>query len=129
MERLLDYYQHTAACADALPGPHTQPGPPPAAPAGPLAASDLQDTGQALAWVRAERASLLACLDRVTRAGQHARVIALTAGVAGLLHRDGPWADAITRHAAAVQAAHRAWRPARPGQRPHRPRERAAADG
>ena len=108
VERLLDYYQHTAACADALIGFYTQPGPPPAAPAGLLTALDLQDTGQALAWVRAERASLLSCLDRVTRAGQHARVIALTAGVAGLLHRDGPWADAITRHAAAVQAAHRA---------------------
>ena len=64
--------------------------------------------GQALAWVRADRANLLACLDHATAAGQHARVIALTAGIAGLLRRDGPWADAITRHAAAVQAAQHA---------------------
>ena len=106
--RLLDYYQHTAARADALIGFYTQPGPPPAAPTGLLAAPDLQDTDQALAWVRAERASLLACLDDATRTGQHARVIALTAGIAGLLHRDGPFADAITRHTAAVQAAQRA---------------------
>ena len=62
----------------------------------------LADREQALAWARAERASLLACLDHATRTGQHARVIALTAGLAGLLRRDGPWAEAITRHAAAV---------------------------
>jgi tetratricopeptide (TPR) repeat protein len=105
VERLLDYYQHTAARADTLIGFYTQSAPPPAAPAGLPAAPDLQDTAQALAWVRAERASLISCLDHVTRAGQHARVIALTAGIAGLLHRDGPWADAIARHAAAVQAA------------------------
>ena len=36
-----------------------------------------------MAWARAERASLLACLDHATRAGQHARVIALTDGIAG----------------------------------------------
>jgi tetratricopeptide (TPR) repeat protein len=107
VERLLDYYQHTTASADALIGFYTRPGPPPVAPAGLLAAPDLRDTDQALAWVRAERASLLACLDHVTRTGQHARVIALTAGLAGLLYRDGPWADAVARHAAAVQAAQR----------------------
>ena len=60
---------------------------------------------QALAWARTERATLLACLDHATGTGQHARVIALTAGLAGLLRRDGPWADAITRHTAAIQAA------------------------
>jgi tetratricopeptide (TPR) repeat protein len=60
---------------------------------------------QALAWARAERASLLACLDHAIGTGQHSRVIALTAGLAGLLRRDGPWADAITRHTAAIQAA------------------------
>ena len=107
LERLLDYYQHTAARAEARLARQARPGPPPAAPAGLSAAPDLDDDGQALAWARAERASLLACLDHAVTAGQHARVIALTAGLAGLLRRDGPWADAITRHAAAVQAAQR----------------------
>ena len=107
VERLLDYYQHTAARADALIARQTQPGPSLAAPAGLLAAPDLEDADQALAWARADRASLLACLDDATRTGQHARVIALTVGLAGLLQRDGPWADAITRHTAAAQAARR----------------------
>jgi tetratricopeptide (TPR) repeat protein/transcriptional regulator with XRE-family HTH domain len=107
VERLLDYYQHTAARADALIALYTQPGPALAPPAGPLAAPDLEDMEQALAWARAERASLLACLDHATHTGQHARVIALTAGIAGLLRRDGPFTDAITRHIAAARAAGR----------------------
>ncbi len=59
----------------------------------------------ALSWARAERANLLACLDHATRAGQHARVVALTAAMAALLRQYGPWTDAITRHNTAVQAA------------------------
>ena len=107
VEWLLDYYQHTAARADALITVYTQPGPPPPLPAELLAAPDLQDANQALAWVRADRASLLACLDAAARAGQDARVIALTAGIAGLLRLDGPFPNAVTRHTAAAQAASR----------------------
>jgi tetratricopeptide (TPR) repeat protein len=106
--RLLDYYQHTAARADAWLARQTHPGHPPAPPSGePPAAPDLEDGDKALAWARAERASLLACLDHATSTGQHARVTALTAALAGLLRRDGPWADAITRHTTALHAAHR----------------------
>jgi tetratricopeptide (TPR) repeat protein/transcriptional regulator with XRE-family HTH domain len=103
--RLLDYYQHTAARADALIARQARPAPAPLADAVPGAVPDLIDAAQALAWVRAERASLFACLEHATATGQHARVSALTAGLAGLLRSDGPWAEAITRHAAAVQAA------------------------
>jgi len=107
--RLLDYYQYTAARADVLINRQTRPAPADtaetAAAAVPAAVPALADLDQALGWARAERASLLACLDHATAAGQHARVIALTAGLAGLLQRDGPWADAITRHTAAITAA------------------------
>ena len=103
--RLLDYYQHTAALADALIARQTRPGPVPADGAIPAAVPVLADGEQALAWARAERASLLACLDQAAGTGQHARVIALTAALAELLRRDGPWADAIIRHEAAIQAA------------------------
>ncbi len=100
--RLLDYYQHAAARAQALLArgvPAEAPG------AAPAAAPVLAGREQALAWARAERTTLLACLDQVTAAGQHARVIALTAALAALLSYDGPWDEAITRHATAVQAA------------------------
>jgi tetratricopeptide (TPR) repeat protein/transcriptional regulator with XRE-family HTH domain len=107
LERLLDYYQYTAARADARLARQARPGPSPAAPARLLAAPDMDDDSQALAWARADRASLLACLDHAAATGQHARVIALTAALAEFLRHDGPWADAITRHAAAIQAAQR----------------------
>ena len=49
-----------------------------------------------------------ACLlDQATEAGQHTRVIALTAAMEALLRHDGPWTTAVTRHAAAAQAADR----------------------
>ena len=104
-ERLLDYYQHTAARADALTTRQARPGSASAVGAILAAVPALADFEQALAWARAERASLLACLNHATATGQHARVIALTAALAGLLRRDGPWAEAVTRHTAAVQAA------------------------
>jgi tetratricopeptide (TPR) repeat protein/transcriptional regulator with XRE-family HTH domain len=103
--RLLDYYQHTAALADALIARQARPGPGAADGTVPAAVPALAGPEQALAWARAERASLLACLDHATTTGEHSRVTALTAGVAGLLRHDGPWADAIARHMAAVQAA------------------------
>jgi tetratricopeptide (TPR) repeat protein len=103
LERLLDYYQHTAAIAEARLTPTS----PALASRRALAAAvpDLPDGAQALSWARAERVNLLACLDHATLADQHARIIALTAGVAALLRHDGPWTDAITRHNTAVQAA------------------------
>ena len=103
--RLLDYYQRAAARADALLARQARAVPAPVAGTVPTAVPVLADREQALEWARAERASLLACLDHAAAAGQHARVIALTAGLAGLLRHDGLWAEAITRHAAAVQAA------------------------
>ncbi|HEV2370892.1 MAG TPA: tetratricopeptide repeat protein, partial [Streptosporangiaceae bacterium] len=105
LERLLDYYQYTADHAQNLLARQTRPGPPPATPAPPPAAPALDDATQALAWARAERDSLLACLDHTTHTGQHTRVTALTAALAELLQRDGPWADAITRHTTALQSA------------------------
>jgi tetratricopeptide (TPR) repeat protein len=103
--RLLDYYQHTAARADALITRQARPAQASADGAIPAAFPALVGRKQALAWARAERASLLACLDHATGTCQHARVTALTAALAGLLRYDGPWADAITRHTAAIQAA------------------------
>jgi tetratricopeptide (TPR) repeat protein len=105
LDRLLDYYQHTATLAQDRLARQTRPGAPPATPTVPPAAPALEDAGQALAWARAERDNLLACLDHATRAGQHARVTALTAALAELLRRDGPWTEAITRHTTALQSA------------------------
>jgi tetratricopeptide (TPR) repeat protein len=103
--RLLDYYQHTAAIAQDRLTRQTRSCLPPPTFSAPVAVPAMDDAGQALAWARADRDSLLACLDHVTRTGQHARVIALTTALAELLRRDGPWAEAITRHTVAVDSA------------------------
>jgi tetratricopeptide (TPR) repeat protein/transcriptional regulator with XRE-family HTH domain len=106
LQRLLDYYQHAAGLAESLLARQARPNRVPADPALPPAAVlSLPDGAHALAWARIERANLLACLDHVTRTQQHARVIALTEAVASLLRQDGPWADAITRHTAALRSA------------------------
>jgi tetratricopeptide (TPR) repeat protein/transcriptional regulator with XRE-family HTH domain len=103
--RLLDYYEHTAGRADAFIARQTRSAS--VAAGGEVLAEvpALGDLGQALAWARAERSSLLACLDQAARTGQHARVITLTAGLNGLLQGDGPWTEAITLHTAAIAAA------------------------
>ena len=103
--RLLDYYQHAGALAEALLARQARTTPAPAGSPIPAAVPALADREQALAWARAERANLLACLDQATGAGQRARIIALTSGLAALLSHDGPWAEAITRHATALRAA------------------------
>jgi tetratricopeptide (TPR) repeat protein/transcriptional regulator with XRE-family HTH domain len=106
LNRLLDYYTHTAAVSDRLLAlqPGTRPDPAAVSPL-PTAIPALDDQVKALAWARAERANLLACLDHASRAGDQARVVALTAGLSALLRIDGPWTDAITRHAEAAEAA------------------------
>jgi DNA-binding SARP family transcriptional activator/tetratricopeptide (TPR) repeat protein len=106
LDRLLDYYQHTAALASELVARQARPGPKLEVPAG-IEVPVLEDAGRALAWVRAERASLLACLDLAAHDRQHARVVSLTAGLAAVLTRDGPWADAVTRYSDAAAAAQR----------------------
>jgi tetratricopeptide (TPR) repeat protein/transcriptional regulator with XRE-family HTH domain len=103
--RLLDYYLHTAALAEDFLTWQARTIAAPAADAMPTAVPVLAGREQALAWARAERANLLACLDQATATGQHARIIALTACIAAVLRQDGPWAEAIARHTAALRAA------------------------
>jgi tetratricopeptide (TPR) repeat protein len=106
MRRLLDYYQHTAAIAENRLGSQWETWAIAASPSSaPPAVPDLMDAKRALSWYRTERSNLLACLDYTTRNSQHARVMILTAAVATMLQHDGPWGEAVTRHACAVQAA------------------------
>jgi tetratricopeptide (TPR) repeat protein len=103
LERLLDYYEHTAAAADThlarqirtVPSPAVTPG----------AVPELPGRAEALAWLQTERANLLACIDHASHHSQRSRVVGLTSGLASLLRLDGPWTRAITLHAAAAAAA------------------------
>jgi len=101
-DRLLDFYQHATATANARLSRLTRPTADPKLPA---SSADLPYTrcpDPALAWLRTERANLLACLATTN---DPRRIVALTAGLTELLRRDGPWTDALTLHTRATQAA------------------------
>jgi tetratricopeptide (TPR) repeat protein len=101
--RLLDYYQHTAGAARRLVADR-----PCASQTEALAAVPSFPGDQAaLAWLRAERANLLACLDYATNHQLPGRIVAMTAGLSEVLRRDGPWDEAVTRHERAARAAAR----------------------
>jgi DNA-binding SARP family transcriptional activator/tetratricopeptide (TPR) repeat protein len=99
--RLADYYEHVSGRAEGLLGWRR----PAAVAAPPAAMPDLPDADRALAWLRAERASLTACLEQARRDGDRRRVVALTGNLSGLLRQDGPWAEALAWHQAAAAAA------------------------
>jgi len=106
--KLLDYYQHTAQAADRHLARHTRPGLP-AGSTAPVAAPDLPGRAAALAWMRAERANLLACIGHATTQAQPQpqRTIALTAALGAFLLQEGPWQQAaLLHHAAATTASH-----------------------
>ncbi|GAA4495003.1 tetratricopeptide repeat protein [Actinoallomurus oryzae] len=107
--RLLDYYQDTAAISDdrlrPIPSPAT------ATPTydGPL--PSLGDRAAALAWMTAERANLLACLDTVD--DEPSRTVTLTGAISRYLRLSGPWDVAANVQERAVAAARTLGDPAR----------------
>ncbi|HXS63849.1 MAG TPA: BTAD domain-containing putative transcriptional regulator [Streptosporangiaceae bacterium] len=103
IDRLLDYYQHTALVADAHLARHARPATD-RVPA-PTSAPDLPDWARAHAWMTAERASLTACIEYAITCGDQARVTGLIAAIAAPLRSDGPRPRAVALHAAAAQAA------------------------
>jgi len=102
LDRLMDYYQHSAGRADALISRFPRPAPAGPGPAQPPA---LPDADAARTWLRAERPNLLAALRYATSHARHERAVALTAGLATLLRNDGPWPEALALHAGAIAAA------------------------
>ncbi|GAB2510801.1 ATP-binding protein [Nocardia heshunensis] len=106
-QRLLDYYLTTAAAADrhlsSYPRPATHLG---ATSVTSLAAPATTFGGhaQAVKWMRAERANLLACLEHAA-ACELPRLPGLTEVLAGLLDQDGPWPLALQLHQRAATVA------------------------
>lgn len=102
LDRLMDYYEHTAARADALISRFPRLGP--AGPA-PADAPELPERDAGRAWLRTERANLLAALHHATAHDRPGRAVALAADLATLLRNDGPWTEAIALHTGAIAAA------------------------
>jgi DNA-binding SARP family transcriptional activator len=104
LERLLDYYQHTARRANDRLARCARP-----RIAGPAHAHApaLPDAPGACAWLRAERANLAACLQYAIQGAMDARTVALSVGLTSLLRTDGPWPQAKAAQTAAAAAARR----------------------
>ncbi|OKH98982.1 hypothetical protein A6A06_25615 [Streptomyces sp. CB02923] len=104
--RLLDHYQVTVEAADRHLARFTRPKGPLSGPL-PATAPVLSSRDAAVAWMRTERANLLACLDHAAVNGQWPRVVRLTAALAVFLRQDGPWQQAAQLHQRAAVAAER----------------------
>ncbi|MBT2212563.1 tetratricopeptide repeat protein [Actinomadura sp. NEAU-AAG7] len=103
LDRLLDYYTHSAQVAVRYLPRSLRSVSAPAAST--MAGPDLRDHAEALGWMRTERANLLACIDHATTHQLHERTITLTTALASLFHQDGPWSLASALHQNAIAAA------------------------
>jgi tetratricopeptide (TPR) repeat protein len=104
LDRLLDYYAHTAQRA-SIPIAH----PPRPAPDGPTPtyAPDLHSPEAARTWLRAEYPNLEVAFTRADTRAADRHTIALAAGLAELLCAEGPWSRVIEIHQVAAEAARR----------------------
>ncbi|MEV5689102.1 tetratricopeptide repeat protein [Streptomyces sp. NPDC052164] len=102
--RLLDYYQHTAEAAERhlAEAPRTAT---PVADPSPAAAPGMANHEQALAWMRTERANLIACIHQAIATARHPQAIYLTAALAAFLRQQGHWDEAVSLHRAAATSA------------------------
>ncbi|MFI5671198.1 tetratricopeptide repeat protein [Streptomyces sp. NPDC051704] len=96
LERLFDHYEERAAAAASVAVTGHWP-------AG--AAADRADRSEAMAWLGSETANLLACARYCGDHGRGARVVALSASLAGFLRLAGPWEQAIALHRTAADCA------------------------
>ena len=104
IDRLLDYYLHTAVTADrhvtwrpSIVGP-PPPGP---APTGP----ELCTEEEAIAWLGTERANLHACADYAAAHGCLVPAVRIPVAMSSFLHTQGHWNEAVTLGQAALAAA------------------------
>ncbi|MFD6157984.1 ATP-binding protein [Nocardia sp. NPDC060256] len=103
VDRLLDYYQRTAAAADGwlarrprfADGNRTS-----------GLVRGFDDELHALAWLRTERANLLTCVEYAADRDR-ARMVGLSEALATLLELEGPWSTALRLHQRAAEAADR----------------------
>jgi tetratricopeptide (TPR) repeat protein/transcriptional regulator with XRE-family HTH domain len=108
IERLLDYYLHTALAAGRHFAPEAYayrrplPGRPPAE------APDLPTAGPAGDWLDGERANLHAAADHAARRGYFSHAMAMSVAVSGFLWVRGRWDQAAAFYRIALDAARRA---------------------
>ena len=104
LDRLMGYYGHTAAGADAHIARYPRPAP--SAPA-PAYAPRLPDAQRAYTWLRTERANLEAGLELAFAGTDDAHVVTLAGGLEHIVWEDGPLPHAVALFTTASRAAER----------------------
>jgi tetratricopeptide (TPR) repeat protein len=104
--RLVDHHLHSTVAADRHLAPHREPSALPLTPPGPgVTVEDAAGYQEALAWLDAEHAGLLATLRRAVDAGLHCRAWQLGWALGTFLHRRAHLADLTEVWQVAVAAA------------------------
>ncbi len=105
IDRLLDYYLHTAVAASRHIAWHTSiSGPPPPGPP-PAWAPELRTKEEAIAWLDTERPNLHACADYAAAHGRLVHAVRIPVAMSDFLHMQGHWNEAVTLGEAALAAA------------------------
>ena len=107
IDRLLDYYLHTAATAAQHVAWRPSIVGPPSGPA-PACAPELRTGGEAIAWLATERANLHACVDYAAARSRPVHAVGIPAAMSGFLYIQGHWNEAVALGQAALATACRA---------------------
>jgi tetratricopeptide (TPR) repeat protein/transcriptional regulator with XRE-family HTH domain len=105
VNRLLDYYLHTARAARRHLDRHALSKLPASTGIPPAHAPDLPTQQDALAWMEAERLNMHAAVGYAATHDRRGYAIAIPAAMNAFLRRYGHWDQALTLHNAALQAA------------------------
>jgi tetratricopeptide (TPR) repeat protein len=104
LDRLLDYYLHTATLAAAHLPRRTPTTNPPVVHL-PSSPPELATRDAAIAWLKTERANLYAATNYAALHARHEQAISLPAAMNAFLQEQGPWGQALTLHHTALVAA------------------------
>ena len=100
--RLLDYYLHSARAADRHLSPHADAAIPDGDQTGLVPGFPTRD--RALAWMRAERLNLQACVERAAATARYPEAIGIAEAMSGFLYDEGYWDQARVIYQTAAAA-------------------------
>jgi tetratricopeptide (TPR) repeat protein len=105
IDRLLDYYLHTAVAASRHIAWRASIADPPPPGASPAWVPELRTEEEAIAWLGTERPNLHACAGYAAAHGRLVHAVRIPVAMSDFLHIQGHWNEAVTLGEAALDAA------------------------